>query len=1435
MKSATAKSKESGHSSNTPLNKKGKDSFFGNKESDKPFFQPKIKIGSPKDKYEREADKVADKVVSEKENKQQNPIVPIQRQKDEEKKVQEKAIAETISPIGQTKTEGELLQGKPAFESSTEYDQNTEKQSTIQRSESDGADSKSSVTDSDFSNQLNNSRNNGHPLPSQTRHEMEEGIGADFDNVSVHTGKDAVQMNHNLNSKAFASGSDIYFNEGKFSPGTKEGDHLLAHELTHTIQQGASESVKQKSNNSSETDLIQKQEPGSQDGENKKVSVKTKKTINGSDVDIDQLLKNKPEKEELPTFEEKVGQEKSTPPTGEKEEGKKEEKQKKDIGKDSEQTPVSTPITNQTEQENAECSAELSSHIFNQTSYLPEPEKQSEEFKIFKGQILTQRSILIEKSQSISKKIELRNEQEKAKVKESFLNEEIHSDQLHLNRLTTIKDTVALQVTNINNAQIKQTEDVNKAAEAEKGLLFVENITKRDALLQKATEYSNKAKNAGNDVQKEIETAATDVKSKMAIIGLAKGAKYKNYDRASRIKSMAFEKVDQRSKEVDQMVEQLEDIEKPLNELAEEITDGANKNVGKLDEGYEKAVEEVEKQRKNTIEEINKATKSSIKQLNESKEALISALEAQRKGDKKKLKASLKILLVQMDQMTLMSNKRMVEQTDLALQKIDAFLIQVTQKYSTAEGESAKKAFIEAENEFVGMVDAFLNDLSLFSTTTQDSIAQTGDTTSKDVKQKQSTSSGGMNGTVAIIVQKLNECGAQSVQQIMTIALQGKDNFKQVTKSYSEKSAEAIQKQVDGWVKAINETKAEIEKEVRPKINEIKNKSDGLGAEIDKEAERIENESWWERVVNFALGIARGFVLAIIDLVAFIFSSLLIAIIAIVLIVVIIILVIKFAIVGLVLLIIGIVVAVVMIGINIYMAITRDDLSDQQRGEYIGRAVFEGATIYMPVKHLKFFKVLQILKRVKGLKNVDPVKLSKLIKAMGSMDEVEELLKVTKDVAVAERLWKQVGDLAKIKGLVQAAGGNAAKAEKLLKSFKDTENVIEALEFYKSADRVELLLKKLSAKDILKLKDWKVFKNASSSQIDTLFNSRKIQGDEILSLLRHPDLGSLSELNTCLAHAKIKKGSDILYLLNNTKFKAPTIHKALDSPLITNLDELVKVDRLSRSIKKGLTADNLVKLLNSPLVKSLDDLELAFASSKIKNGQHILDALATGKLKNLSELNALLGSDKVKRMADLLAVLKNDSVRDIHQLQKVMALDDVNDILQFRKLLDKRVINSVDDLDEVLAQGKLMELLEAANLAKIIPGIKGGEFAKWFNKLSEKELAKLMSNAANKKAIGDRLRNPRGKHEWLMVSKAPKIRKWGLTAEDVWKMRDGTGDINLNPNKYKVTTHDSGKFHIDLAKMIDDSNSFKEFRDTIRIWADESLVGGRAKLPEGLR
>jgi hypothetical protein len=84
---------------------------------------------------------------------------------------------------------------------------------------------------------IQRSRGRGQALDSGVRAQMEPALGADFGGVRVHTDGQADRLNRALNAQAFTSGQDIYFRQGAYNPNGSGGRELLAHELTHVVQQ----------------------------------------------------------------------------------------------------------------------------------------------------------------------------------------------------------------------------------------------------------------------------------------------------------------------------------------------------------------------------------------------------------------------------------------------------------------------------------------------------------------------------------------------------------------------------------------------------------------------------------------------------------------------------------------------------------------------------------------------------------------------------------------------------------------------------------------------------------------------------------------------------------------------------------------------------------------------------------------------------------------------------------------------------------------------------------------------------------------------------------------------------------------------------------------------------------------------------------------------
>src|SRR5439155_15454735 len=90
-------------------------------------------------------------------------------------------------------------------------------------------------------------RGRGQPLPTSVRAFFEPRFEHDFSQVRVHTDAHAAESAQAVQALAYTVGSDIVFGAGQYAPATTAGQRLLAHELTHVVQQGASQALSPKS------------------------------------------------------------------------------------------------------------------------------------------------------------------------------------------------------------------------------------------------------------------------------------------------------------------------------------------------------------------------------------------------------------------------------------------------------------------------------------------------------------------------------------------------------------------------------------------------------------------------------------------------------------------------------------------------------------------------------------------------------------------------------------------------------------------------------------------------------------------------------------------------------------------------------------------------------------------------------------------------------------------------------------------------------------------------------------------------------------------------------------------------------------------------------------------------------------------------------------
>ena len=220
MKAGSEKSSTTSSSATQAMNqpffaKAGGGTFFEpTTQTGAPAIQMKMMVNRPGDKFEQEADKMADKVM-----RMPAPATTVnddrlQRQPDE--KVQKK--------------EDDRLQKAPTTDEKLQKKEDDK----LQRKSSDGTSAVGVSTQS----AIQNKTTGGQPLSGDVRSYMEPRFKADFSNVRIHSDPESASLSNHLSARAFTYQNHVFFSRDQYQPGTSEGKQLLAHELTHTIQQG---------------------------------------------------------------------------------------------------------------------------------------------------------------------------------------------------------------------------------------------------------------------------------------------------------------------------------------------------------------------------------------------------------------------------------------------------------------------------------------------------------------------------------------------------------------------------------------------------------------------------------------------------------------------------------------------------------------------------------------------------------------------------------------------------------------------------------------------------------------------------------------------------------------------------------------------------------------------------------------------------------------------------------------------------------------------------------------------------------------------------------------------------------------------------------------------------------------------------------------------
>lgn len=191
-------------------------------------IQAKLTLGPVNDKYEQEADSVARQVTRQ-------VAAPSTSQPAAEASGAPAGVAQRVEGLDEDDLQTKAMPG--AVQRMGELDEDDLKMKPMPGAVQRMGGGEGGAIDSQIEGSIEGARSGGSALDEGLRGSMEPAFGADFSGVRVHTDAKADSLNRSLQARAFTTGQDIFFRSGEYNPASGGGKELVAHELTHVVQQ----------------------------------------------------------------------------------------------------------------------------------------------------------------------------------------------------------------------------------------------------------------------------------------------------------------------------------------------------------------------------------------------------------------------------------------------------------------------------------------------------------------------------------------------------------------------------------------------------------------------------------------------------------------------------------------------------------------------------------------------------------------------------------------------------------------------------------------------------------------------------------------------------------------------------------------------------------------------------------------------------------------------------------------------------------------------------------------------------------------------------------------------------------------------------------------------------------------------------------------------
>jgi len=1273
----------------TPSKDQGEKSFFG--------VQAKLTIGKSNDKYETQADALADKVVSKKETKtnqtffspaavlQRKQNNEIQKNENSENEIQEKPLAESITPV---------VQLQPA------------KEETVQQKEQSDAPKTNAGTEQ----KLSSSKGNGSPLPENTKTEMESGFGTDFSNVRIHNDSNAVQMNKELGAQAFANGNDIYFNEGKFSPESQDGKHLLAHELTHTVQQGASKPVIQKKeeepNSSGEkTDTAQEsktsepdpanqtsaEQPRLPDGsgansENTGNNQNTSVTDNGSDNNQPgaQVKQNQPTAVSNPQSVPEAA-----PETSSQHDGTSTVNQSTSTESNESSTGESTSNATSASENTSSSSggSEAKGGFANYDLFLAYvEEKKQASVQYFKN-----------KKQELTDGIN----EEKRKNKETVQNEIDRLKETKRATLEKINKSYEQTTSAISEKRDSEIQNANDIADAEIARVDEVILTKTGLITSIAEDKAQNVISTGNEQSTQaLNTTSGNIKKIDAIIQ-QKQSQYAGKDNAGDIVQAAWSSKPNAVQKIQESGNLISsEVVSHSLKLADNYRTEATNVSSEFGNKKREAKDAITQRRDEIIKAVTNAAKESLTNLDKETTNLKNELETSTTAQIGTLEKIPEKIDTEFDDVLKTSLAKLDENEATTLQEIDKFKNDIGEIYWYNEEVAA------AQGDLGRAIDDHYKDVDKYVTEVIKKVSGVSTEFKTNFISSLNSINSALSETAGGYQESAEKLKSDTVKTIDENARQAETEIKDVADGLDAGLQEQINKSETKWNSQLTDDVSNMRETVNKGLLQQTEILNQFNANLDREFNR--SSSWWDKFTDFISGMAKGFVegfTSLWDALVSAMGTFLFWFIIAIVVIIIVILVIKFgialAVILKVLLVIGIIIGVLFAIYYIYKAFATEGLSPYERGRLFGRGLFEiffaliGVGVYSRLAGwiARIARISAIVARVGGL--------VKFLRIIVLVEDVKAFIALIDSMANIERLLLLMEKIKDVKALI-----------KLLTGANNTARIIEALLAVEKADELlQILTKADDIGRVLTLIEKGIQMGHVESLITVMGKAKELAklitvleraGDDIGKAIEvlsaAPDIDKMIIAMERVGAANLGRLITLIQAVDDVNALLRIVTKAADfATLLRIIEEAADVNKIVALFDKVAELDKLVIAFDS----FGDTNRLLAVFNGVNDFDKLVSVLAESSaldrlvpfLEGLTDINAAIPKLKALggELDDFVRFLDEPGMT-VGKLEKILHMDNLT-VAKLRTLLTHaggvvddliRVLDEIKDLDKLL-------------------------------------------------------------------------------------------------------------------------------------------------------